>query len=385
MRSKAIAKQMEDLVRRIAEWGLEDPAWHGVLDAVKRKEILLPDLLKAKNEDRLDHLKRMVQDPPLSAAVAEYKRTGLPYEVENGLRLLLEMAEREFGPKPRMGELRSGKAITLLCARAERQGGRDGKPLSHNYVHRSLRNAISLLIGFHWGMAERDRIFADVRFSAEDDTRDVWLNAEQLAKLLEACEPWLRPFVLVAAATGADRAPLLRLRVRDVQIVYRQDLGLRVATIYLQDKKNDARPRSVAVVGPVAEALFQLAEGKAADKAVFHAWFDETTGRHLPLTKDRVRAAFERARSAAGFTKAAGFADDLRFKDLRHTAGVAFEQAGFSVTEIGAGLGHKRRETSLKYTKRQITLGADDALRVARQLGLVPGEAGEESKLRKAN
>jgi hypothetical protein len=79
-----------------------------------------------------------------------------------------------------------------------------------------------------------------------------------------------------------------------------------------------------------------------------------------------VRSAFEKARTQAGFTKKAGFVDDLRFKDLRHTASVAFEQAGFSITQIGAGLGHKRRETSLKYPKRQLTLGADEALRVAR-------------------
>ena len=229
------------------------------------------------------------------------------------------------------------------------------------------------------GYAERDRIFADVKFAAEDDTRDVWLNAEQLSELVEACDSWFRPFVLVAATTGADRVPLLRLRACDAQIVYRQDLDLRMATLFLRDKKNTTRPRSVAVVRPIAEALMPLVQGKDPDAPVFEAWYDETLGRREILTADRVRRAFEEARERAGFTKTAGFVDDLRFKDLRHTAGVAFEQAGFSVTQIGAGLGHKRRETSLKYTKRQLTLGADEALKVARQLGLV--ERGKERQI----
>lgn len=379
---------MEALVRRIAEWGLEDPAWHGILDALRDGGLTLPRLLKASNEGRLEHLKRMVQDPPLADAIAEYERTGVDYQTANGLRMLQAMAERELGSDVRFGELRTGKTITLLCARAEQEGGRPtkehpaGSPLSHNYVHRSMRNAASKLIAFHWGRAERDRIFADVDFAAEDDTRDVWLNAAQLQRLLEACEPWFRPFVLVAATTGADRAPLLRLRVRDVQVATHTNLPggpVRIATLFLRDRKNDSRPRSVAVAGPPADALARLVQGKAIDDPVFTGPVDELSGRPGTLTSGSVRYWFEKARAAAGYTKEAGFVDDLRFKDLRHTAGVAFEQAGFSVTQIGAGLGHKRRETSLKYTKRQLTLGPEEALKVARQFQLL-GQPGQKQK-----
>ena len=58
---------MKRLMRRIAEQGLEEPSWHRLLDALRDKELTLPDLLKAKNEGRLDALRIMVQDPLLSA------------------------------------------------------------------------------------------------------------------------------------------------------------------------------------------------------------------------------------------------------------------------------------------------------------------------------
>ena len=181
---------MKRLMRRIAERGLEDPSWHRLLDALKAKELTLSDLLKAKNEGRLDQLRRMVQDPLLSLAINEYLRTDPGYATENGLRILQLMAEREFGGRPRFGLLRSGKAITLLCARARREGGRPskehprGRPTAHNSVRRTLLLSTSKLLRFHLGSAERDQIFADVDFARRDDTRDVWLDAGEFARLL---------------------------------------------------------------------------------------------------------------------------------------------------------------------------------------------------------
>ena len=73
-------------------------------------------------------------------------------------------------------------------------------------------------MAFHLGPAERNNIFASVAFPREDDSRDVWLNADEVTALLDACEDWFRPFVLTAVSTGADRSPLMRMMVRDVEI-----------------------------------------------------------------------------------------------------------------------------------------------------------------------
>lgn len=382
--SKSLAQQMERMLHRIAAMGLEDTTWYDLLDAVRggkrgREGVLrLTHLLKAYNDGTLNELRFQLKDPVLDDAIDQFTSTDVDYNTENGLVIVQEMARREFGAGCRLSILRSGKKITLLCARAEREGGRsrgksrdwDNSSLARNTVVRYVKNSISKLCIFHFGAAAREAIFADVQYSAEDDTREIFLDGRQLRQLLDACEPWLRPVVLVAALTGADRAPLLRMRLRDVSVAQSPDLGLRVATVFVKDKKNDARPRSAMLVGPPADQLAELINGRDPDEKVFRAWIDES-GKRLPLTGNRLRQAWERARTRAGFVKAKGWHANLRFKDVRHTAGAAFEEVGMGTTKIGAALGHKKRETSLKYTQRQVQLNAHDALKVARHLGIV--------------
>lgn len=370
---------MEDLVRRIAEWGLTDPAWYDVLDAVKAGEITLPDLLLASSEDRLEHLKVMMRDPLLSAAVEQYLQTDPGYDTENGLAILQEMAQREFGEKPRFGVLRTGKNITLLCARAKKEGGRDrttgefGARLSHNSVHRSIHLATSKLLRFHLGNAERDRIFADVDFTRENDTRDVWLTADEVRDLLDACESWFRPFVMVALTTSADRSPLIKMKCRDVQMVYNQKAERYSGILYLPDSKTDDRPRSVSIVDAVCRELLPMLQGKKPEDHVFDGPPDEDRAmkglRPEPITRHQVRYWFDKAREAAGLEHA-------RFKDLRRTWAVTADMAGLNLGQMRAGMGHGLEETTVRYTNRQVTLELDDAERVAKQMGI--GVAREE-------
>ena len=144
---------MENLLRKIAESGLENPAWYDLLDALVANEITLPDLLRAKNEDRLHEIRRELSEPLLENAIAEYRVTGLNYDTENGLRVLGEMVEREFGLNARLTVLRSGKNITKLCARAKREGGRNNGPMAHNSVRRTILLSASKLLRFHVGIA----------------------------------------------------------------------------------------------------------------------------------------------------------------------------------------------------------------------------------------
>lgn len=378
--SKAIALQMKRLMRRIAERGLEEPSWHRLLDALRDKELTLPDLLKAKNEGHLDALRIMVQDPLLSVAIDEYLQTDPGYDTENGLRILQLMAEREFGPRVRFGLLRSGKNLTKLCARARREGGRPskehplGRPVAHNSVRRTLLLSASKLIRFHLGSAERDAIFADVDFARRDDTRDVWLDAEEFARLVEASEPWFRPVIMTATLTGADRSPLLRLRVRDVEIIYDRAAGSFSGQIYLRDSKTDARPRSVAIIDTLCRALLPLCKGKAPDDPVFDGPPVDRFGkprRRTPLNAAQVRYWFENAREKAGLAH-------VRWKDLRRTWAVNADKAGLNLGQMKSGLGHARSETTVGYTNRQVTLGLTEAERVARQLGVGAPSASRE-------
>ena len=355
---------MEDLLRKIAEAGLENPAWYDLIDALIADEITLPDLLRAKNEDRLHELRRELAEPLLENAIAEYRVTGPNYDTENGLRVLREMVEREFGLDARLSVLRSGKNITKLCARAKREGGRNNGPMAHNSVRRTILLSASKLLRFHVGNAERNRIFADVDFPREQDTRDVWLSGTGIRKLLDSCEPWFMPFVLIALSTGADRSPLLRMTVRDVTINEDETSGVYSGKAYLRDTKTEARPRSVPLVDPVCRALMPHLEGKSPDNPVFDGPPDDTKERSDPLTAAQVRYWFEKARKKAGM-------DHLRFKDLRRTWAVNADEAGLSLGQLKGGLGHSEDETTVRYTHRQLALEHEAAVRVAQQMGLV--------------
>ena len=87
-----------------------------------------------------------------------------------------------------------------------------------------------------------------------------------------------------------------------------------------------------------------------------------------PLNTDQVRYWFEKAREKAGL-------DHVRWKDLRRTWAVNADKAGLNLGQMKSGLGHARSETTVGYTNRQVTLGLEEARRVARQLGLGEPEA----------
>ena len=64
--SARLAREMHVLVRRLTTMALEDPEWYAVLDALKARDVKLPDLLRAHKEGRLHQLRRHAKDPPIS-------------------------------------------------------------------------------------------------------------------------------------------------------------------------------------------------------------------------------------------------------------------------------------------------------------------------------
>ncbi len=234
-------------------------------------------------------------------------------------------------------------------------------------IPRTIHLATSKLLAFHIGNAERDRIFADVTFSREKDTRKVWLTAGQIALFLASCEPWFRPFPLTAMATNADRSPLLRMRVRDVSIAYDEDNDYYSGVAHLDDTKTDARERGTSLIDAVCRALLPLLQGKGPDDFVFDGPPDPERAarglRPIPLRASQVRYWFEVAREEAGLPK-------LRLKDLRRTWAVHADKAGLNLGEMKEGMGHKREETTVSYTNREVALDLDAARKVARSMGL---------------
>lgn len=330
---------MEQMLERIAEDGLEDPRWFALLQALKDGRIKLDVLFTHYVKGEIDDLKTRLHDPLLTEIVAEYRRVDKDPKIRQGLNQLLEYAPEDA----RLRWLKNGKNILHACIHFEEDG------LKRNSVRRTLYTAASKLCRYAFGEAERDTIFASVAFVEQDDTRDVALTERALWTLLEAADDEIRCMILIAATSGADKGPLLRLTVSDVRF-YKSDDDF-YAELYLRDKKSDARPRSVIVDTEIAHLLYARCEGKKLDEAVF------------PINENTFWWRFSRIRTAAGMP-------NLRFKDLRRTALVAAERSGMSHKQLQMMAGHRRAQTTTKYLQHQTTLSREQARLIAAQFGI---------------
>lgn len=60
--------------------------------------------------------------------------------------------------------------------------------------------------------------------------------------------------------------------------------------------------------------------------------------------------------------------DHVWFKDVRRTFGVRTDQSGLSMKKLQMIMGHKKRETTIRYTHHQVMLALEDAWRVVAQI-----------------
>lgn len=367
--SKRVARDMERLLDELAQRALMNPTWYELLDAVcRRRTISLPELLKAKHTGSLEALKRSLHDPLLSDAVNAFKAAGeQKREVRIGLDHLTHYAEANFGKACRLSAISSGKVITELCLQAER-GGR-----KRNSVRRYMLRAISLLLRHQLGAAERDRIFADVHFAGEDDTREVHLSPAEIASLLQACETHggheLAVLVRLALQTSADRGVLLAgshqgktyrgLRRRDVRVYLDHDAGIYSGEVFLPDSKTKDRTRTVPLTDGLCRELIPLCHGKNEDDPVFS------------LSYEQLDFPWKEARRAAGLSH-------VRFKDLRAQISIYGEEADVPLTVLSKTMGHGGESMTRRYQQRRAALSADQAESIERaMLGALQPPVGE--------
>ncbi len=309
VRSKKTAERMEALLETLAERALVEERWRTLLDAACKKELPLPDLLAAHTRGRLEALLRGLHDPLLSEAIAQFEQAA---DVERLARTGLRQLATYMPPGARLSAIAGAKVITQLCRRAEADGR------MRNSVRRGLLRAISMLLRYHYGGAERNRIFADVHFAGEDDTREVLLRPEETRRLLAACDALgygeMRTLVRMALHTGADRGVLVSgkrgggrtqapgLLVRQLRI-YHEDAaavgsGLYSGEAYFDDRKAKSRRRTVPITDVLCRELLLLCQGKEPDEQVFS------------LRYPQIDFRWKRVRARAGL-------DHVRFKDLR--------------------------------------------------------------------
>lgn len=168
---------------------------------------------------------------------------------------------------------------------------------------------------------------------------------EQLDTITAAMPDHYRLMVPLAAWCALRFGELVELRRADIDltdsVVKIQRAAVRVDGGWIVgDPKSDAGVRDVAIPPHILPAVKEhLAQhvGKAADSLLFPA---KISGGHLqPSTLQR---HFYRARTAAK-------RPDLRWHDLRHSGAVMAAQAGATLAELMARLGHSSPQAAMRY------------------------------------
>jgi integrase len=229
----------------------------------------------------------------------------------------------------------------------QKEGGRDGGPLSANTVrrvhatmHRALRD------GVRWGYLQRNPAQVAVKPRQPNvgtSGATTWTAAEVKGFLAAVNGGRLQALWRVAATTGLRRRELLGLRWADVdlttrRIAVRQTLTSVGSQIIIGEPKTKRGKRSVALDG---ETVTELSAWRQMQHAERMSWGSAWTNSGLVFTRengtfihpDLLSKWFVRYSREAGLTP-------IRFHDLRHTHASLALQAGVPAKVASERLGH---------------------------------------------
>ena len=172
--------------------------------------------------------------------------------------------------------------------------------------------------------------------AADERRRERILTGDECQKLVDACKDeraHLRPIVIAGLDTGCRLREILKLRWRDV------DIQEGIITIQAFNTKT-MRERQVATTARLKLELEKrwCESSHNPDDFVFGGSMD-------------IRQAFRRACKDAGLEETGK--ERITFHHLRHCHAVRLDDLGFSLTKIGAQLGHVVMQTTLRYASHR--------------------------------
>jgi len=204
-----------------------------------------------------------------------------------------------------------------------------------------------------WGKSDADPM-KNVEFYKVDDKRDVFLDEQQIERLLAACinpqAPHIHAMTLFALHTGMRRGEILRLKWDDID--YRAG-AIRVISMEGSETKS-RRQRFVPLFEGAKEALREVMtiERMAGNSSPWVFCSDD--GQPFKETK----TGFNRARRLAGLTW-------FRFHDTRHCFAREYLLCGGTLAELREILGHRTYEQTLRYAR----FAHGDVIQSARRVG----------------
>lgn len=340
--SKRKAERYEDLLR----WLDDNEHWE-ILEGLRPEgrgqsgKVTLPEVYRARRENRIREMKRKLTDPLLKDAIAA---AGKNISYNNhlvGLRHVLALAPE----KARLSWATKPRHINGMIAQLRAKG------LEDNSIRNSVWGGLSKLFQHHYGKSHAADILAEAERPSRDDRRDVHLTPQDIYDLISKCEWEMRMYLVLLLSLGIDKGPTLRLRVRDVD--------LDRWTIYIRDTKNENRPRTIDCPPAAVLALQLLCEGKNQNDRI------------IELSRGQVNYRWRLAREACEM-------EGVREKDLRHTFAVHYLHGGGNVAALQHRLGHKRGTQSLDYARHEAK-GVADMQAAAEKMGLrLPDELREQ-------
>jgi integrase len=224
----------------------------------------------------------------------------------------------------------------------ESVSARTGRPLTS----RSINAYIEVLSAFlSFCVTEKEWIDENpvrkIKREPVDNARQVFLDDEELKRLLEAVEHssnrYLKVAVLVSLSTGGRRGEVMGLTWEDIDLFS--------GTVRFRDTKN-GDSRTVVL-------------GRSALLAVRDLWASRSSSSLLfPTTKPRLRrsgaaSSYPWEDLRRPFARACREAQvaHIRWHDLRHCAASYLLASGASLAEIGKILGHRSPVMSWRYSQ----------------------------------
>lgn len=172
---------------------------------------------------------------------------------------------------------------------------------------------------------------------------------QELAVLLTTIQPRYRALVILGAIGGLRWGEATALRAQDVAVERDQAGGVVAVRVHVSQAvtwtqdgpvvgptKSEAGQRVVTIFGSDAQIIAEHVADRIGQALLFPA----TSGGHLHATT--FHRHWKKARTAAG-------REDLRFHALRHYAGTSYAQAGATLRETMARLGHSTTTAAMRY------------------------------------
>jgi integrase len=196
------------------------------------------------------------------------------------------------------------------------------QPATVNRELATLRHMFNKAV--EWGYV-KDTPVKGVRMLKIPPGRLRFLEASEIARLVDECSPHLRPIVVTALNTGMRLSEILCLRWSQV--------NFRLRTITVERTKNNERR-----IIPVNQPLFLDLERLAKKKRTEFVFCDED-GKPFRSVQTGFKAACRRAGIA-----------DFRFHDLRHTFASHLVMSGVNIRAVQQLLGHKDIKMTMRYS-----------------------------------